>query len=164
MYAVIFAAVLCAAYSGLKQMLSRRGAQGVLVILLAVIITGSAADTMFSFLYRESAPAQSYADQNPDTDCVLIYGGSPWMINADIYEIMRYHALTAYMRKAVDMDQISGLIGDQREVVVIMVYVKDEEDLLKQILEKLSQKREAEKLQTFTYGSSYRIRMASVDE
>ncbi|MBQ3789832.1 MAG: hypothetical protein II800_02745 [Lachnospiraceae bacterium] len=163
-YAVLYATLLCAAYAFLKRELSSAGARSALIVLLAVLLSGSAARTSFPFLYRESAPAQAYADQNPDTDCILIYGENPWMINSDIYEIMRYASLTTFQKKAVDPERIKDVIGDHSETVIILIRVGDEDALLKQILEFLPQRYDADLLQTFTYGSSYRIRSAPADD
>lgn len=128
-YAVIYTLVWMLFYETIKNI--KKYKYHLLIISFVFVVVGSAKNTGFVYLYKETETLIENAKSYSDIDCLYIYDEF-WQIQPSFYEVAEYKSVTFLNRKNI---QQLGEMDCRNNSELILVVTEECEDTIKNVLE-----------------------------
>ncbi len=154
-YAVLYAAVMCAVCRVIKAMAPGRYVC-VSALVMALILVNGWRNADWSYLYRSSQTLLDAAADYADADCVFVYH-KPWEPNAAYYEARQYHSVTFLTED--DLERLRDLDVSTHYELILMTTDNDEQ-VLEEALEMCPYLEAYEHLGEYSYTNTYYLHPA----
>ena len=156
-YGVVFAGVLCLALTLLENLWSPGTVAAISCGLMALILWGSWHSAGWEYLYRETKDRMEMVEAHASADCICIYDGSRWKVQADLSEYTKYNSVTFLRWGSFDPAEVDRFIETEDAVISIVGKV-DQESCLAELMQYLPRYAGYTSMGSYGYSTSYALK------